>query len=171
MINHARTAGIQSPLKTLATHVCISYVIFDSISAKINDHIILGQIFVWIIYCVLYCTTAMQTDLCSNSAFHTGAKMDFISKVWVISMLCSTCFWLFTCSNEWLDRMGVPTIFLSITLWNICNMVQSKHMGRQDIQMQARNTKQIISLDGSCIMNGEVNHTLTTSCKWILYLL
>jgi hypothetical protein len=34
-------------------------------------------------------------------------------------------------------------------------------MGRQDIQTQARNTKQIISLDGSC-MSGEGNHILTT---------
>ena len=103
-----------------------------------------------------------QADLCSNSAFHTGAKMDFISKVWVISVLCSTCFWLFMCSKEWLDRMGVPKMFLSIMLWNICNMIQRKHLGRQGIQMQARNTKQIISLDGSCIVNGEGNHILTT---------
>jgi len=43
-------------------------------------------------------------------------------------------------------------------------------MGRQDIQMAATNRKQIILLDGICIMNGEINHILTISCKWILYL-
>lgn len=40
-------------------------------------------------------------------------------------------------------------------------MIQCKRMGRQDIQTQARNTKQIISLDGSW-MSGEGNHILTT---------
>jgi len=35
-------------------------------------------------------------------------------------------------------------------------------MGRQDIQIQARNTKQIISLDGTCVMNDDGNHILTT---------
>jgi hypothetical protein len=35
-------------------------------------------------------------------------------------------------------------------------------MGRQDVHMQAKNTKQIISLDDSCIMSSEGNHILTT---------
>jgi len=43
-------------------------------------------------------------------------------------------------------------------------------MGRQDIQMTARNTKQIILLHGICIMNGEINNIVTISCKWIMYL-
>jgi len=53
----------------------------------------------------------------------------------------------------------------------ISNMIQCKHMGRQDIQMQARNTKQIISLDGSSKMNGDGNHILTTVvCGYCIYL-
>ena len=36
--------------------------------------------------------------------------------------------------------------------------------------MTARNTKQIILLDGICVVNDEIYHILTISCKWILYL-
>jgi hypothetical protein len=44
-------------------------------------------------------------------------------------------------------------------------------MGRQDVHMQAKNTKQIISLDDNCITSGEGNHILTTVVRgYCIYL-
>jgi hypothetical protein len=51
------------------------------------------------------------------------------------------------------------------------NMIQYKHLGRQDVHMQAKNTKQIILFDDSCIMSGEGNHILITVVRgYCIYL-